>query len=85
MSATEKTESTASKLPSHIAYQVRDREGQKSWILAGVAYFHEELYGNWGRFAGWCDGGVAGDGTIAERIGKHFEAFVACCQRPERS
>ena len=30
MSTTEKTESTASKLHSHIAYHVRDREGQKA-------------------------------------------------------
>ena len=30
MSTTEKTETVASKQPSHIAYVVRDREGQKA-------------------------------------------------------
>jgi hypothetical protein len=32
MSTTEKTESTSSKLPSHIAYHVRGREGEKGFF-----------------------------------------------------
>lgn len=43
MSTTEKTETTASKLPSHIAYHVREREGQKSFFTRiGVAWKHKD-------------------------------------------
>jgi hypothetical protein len=43
MSTTEKTEPTASKLPSHIAYQVRDREGSKGFFTRiGVAWKHKD-------------------------------------------
>lgn len=40
MSETKKSESTG-KVPSHIAYQVRDREGQKGiWTRIGSAWPH---------------------------------------------
>jgi hypothetical protein len=43
MSTTEKTESTASKAPSHIVYQVRDREGQKGFFTRiGAAWPHKD-------------------------------------------
>jgi hypothetical protein len=43
MSTTEKTESTASKLPSHIVYHVRDREGQKAiFTRIGAAWPHKD-------------------------------------------
>ena len=39
MSTTEKTETVASKQPSHIAYVVRDREGQKAiFTRVGAAW-----------------------------------------------
>ena len=43
MSTAEKNESTASKAPSHIAYQVRDREGGKGFFTRiGVAWPHKD-------------------------------------------
>jgi hypothetical protein len=43
MSTTEKTESTASKAPSHIVYQVRDREGGKGFFIRiGAAWPHKD-------------------------------------------
>lgn len=43
MSTTDKTDATASKTPSHIAYQVRDREGGKGFFTRiGVAWQHRD-------------------------------------------
>ncbi len=43
MSTNDKSESTASKLPSHIAYQVRDRESGKGFFTRiGVAWKHKD-------------------------------------------
>ena len=43
MSTTEKSEATASKQPSHIAYHVRDREGQKAiFTRIGAAWPHKD-------------------------------------------
>ncbi|HEY1686456.1 MAG TPA: hypothetical protein VGG19_16950 [Tepidisphaeraceae bacterium] len=43
MSTTTKTESTASKAPSHIVYQVRDREGSKGFFTRiGAAWPHKD-------------------------------------------
>jgi hypothetical protein len=43
MTNTNPTESTGSKVPSHIAYQVRDREGKKSfWTRIGSAWAHSD-------------------------------------------
>ena len=43
MSTTEKTESTASKAPSHIVYQIRDREGGKGFFTRiGAAWPHKD-------------------------------------------
>jgi hypothetical protein len=43
MSTTEKNESTASKAPSHIVYQVRDREGSKGFFTRiGAAWPHKD-------------------------------------------
>ncbi len=37
------TNNTASKAPSHVAYQVRDREGKKSfWTRIGAAWQHAD-------------------------------------------
>ncbi len=37
------TNTNASKAPSHVAYQVRDREGQKSfWTRIGSAWPHAD-------------------------------------------
>lgn len=37
------TNNTASKTPSHVAYQVRDREGKKSfWTRIGSAWPHAD-------------------------------------------
>ena len=37
------TTNTASKAPSHVAYQVRDREGQKAfWTRIGTAWAHAD-------------------------------------------
>lgn len=42
MSDTNTTKQTA-KLPSHVAYQVRDREGQKAfWTRIGTAWAHAD-------------------------------------------
>ncbi len=42
MSNTKQT-TTASKAPSHVAYQVRDREGQKGyWTRIGAAWAHQD-------------------------------------------
>lgn len=42
MSDTKETKQTA-KLPSHVAYQVRDREGQKGfWTRIGTAWAHAD-------------------------------------------
>jgi hypothetical protein len=36
-------ETTSSKLPSHVAYQVRDREGKKAiWTRIGSAWQHAD-------------------------------------------
>jgi hypothetical protein len=46
MSTTTKSESTASKAPSHIVYQVRDREGGKGlFTRVGVAWPHRDAKG----------------------------------------
>ena len=43
MSDTNKTETTTGKAPSHIAYQVRDREGRKAfWTRIGSAWAHQD-------------------------------------------
>jgi hypothetical protein len=43
MTNTNPTESTGSKAPSHLAYQVRDREGKKSfWTRIGSAWAHAD-------------------------------------------
>lgn len=43
MSTNEKPESAASNAPSHVAYQVRDREGQKGYFTRiGVAWQHRD-------------------------------------------
>jgi hypothetical protein len=43
MSNTDKAETTAPKLPSHIAYTVRDREGQKAiFTKIGAAWPHKD-------------------------------------------
>ena len=46
MSDTKPTEATASKQPSHVAYQVRDREGKKGfWTRIGTAWAHADGQG----------------------------------------
>lgn len=46
MTAKTNTESTASKTPSHVAYQVRDREGGKGfWTRIGAAWAHADGQG----------------------------------------
>ena len=43
MSNTNTKENANSKSPSHIAYQVRDREGQKGfWTRIGSAWAHQD-------------------------------------------
>jgi hypothetical protein len=43
MSDTDNKDSATSKLPSHIAYQVRDREGKKAfWTRIGSAWQHAD-------------------------------------------
>jgi hypothetical protein len=43
MTTTNTTETTASKSPSHVAYQVRDREGRKGfWTRIGAAWAHAD-------------------------------------------
>ena len=43
MSNTSNNETSAPKTPSHIAYQVRDREGKKSfWTRIGSAWAHQD-------------------------------------------
>lgn len=43
MSNTNTKENANSKQPSHIAYQVRDREGQKGfWTRIGSAWAHQD-------------------------------------------
>jgi hypothetical protein len=43
MTDTKHNEAASSKLPSHIAYQVRDREGKKSfWTRIGSAWPHAD-------------------------------------------
>jgi hypothetical protein len=43
MSDTKNTESNGSKAPSHIAYQVRDRDGRKGfWTRIGSAWAHSD-------------------------------------------
>lgn len=43
---TDTTESTASKTPTHSAYQVRDREGRKGfWTRIGAAWLHADGQG----------------------------------------
>ena len=43
MSNADKNESTAAKQPSHIVYQVRDREGGKGfWTRIGAAWAHAD-------------------------------------------
>jgi hypothetical protein len=43
MSDTKPTEGTASKSPTHIAYQVRDRDGKKGfWTRIGSAWPHAD-------------------------------------------
>ncbi len=46
MSDTKPNEGTTSKTPSHIAYQVRDREGKKGfWTRIGSAWAHNDGQG----------------------------------------
>ncbi len=46
MTDTNTTTSTSSKAPSHIAYQVRDREGKKGfWTRIGSAWAHTDGQG----------------------------------------
>lgn len=47
MSDTKATKETnTAKLPSHVAYQVRDREGQKAfWTRIGTAWAHADAKG----------------------------------------
>lgn len=46
MTAKTNTESTASKTPSHVVYQVRDREGGKGfWTRIGAAWAHADGQG----------------------------------------
>jgi hypothetical protein len=46
MSDTKPTENTTSKSPSHVAYQVRDREGKKGfWTRIGSAWAHADGQG----------------------------------------
>ena len=46
MSNTTTTEAPASKQPSHVAYQVRDREGKKGfWTRIGTAWAHADGQG----------------------------------------
>jgi hypothetical protein len=43
MSTTETTPSTTSKLPSHVAYHVREREGQKAiFTRIGASWPHKD-------------------------------------------
>lgn len=43
MSDTNTTSNTGSKAPTHIAYQVRDREGKKAfWTRIGSAWAHQD-------------------------------------------
>ena len=40
---TNQTEAATSKAPSHVAYQVRNREGQKAiWTRVGIAWPHSD-------------------------------------------
>ena len=40
---TTKTEATTTKLPTHVAYQVRNREGKKAiWTRIGSAWAHAD-------------------------------------------
>jgi len=46
MSDTKTNETTGSKAPTHVAYQVIDRDGGKSfWTRIGVAYEHKDKSG----------------------------------------
>lgn len=46
MKNTKTNQPTASKAPSHIAYQVRDREGAKAiWTRIGCAWVHNDSQG----------------------------------------
>jgi hypothetical protein len=43
MSDTKTNESAGNKAPSHVAYQVRDREGRKAfWTRIGSAWAHQD-------------------------------------------
>ena len=43
MTDTNTTTSTSSKTPSHVAYQVRDRDGKKGfWTRIGSAWAHSD-------------------------------------------
>lgn len=43
MTDTNTNETGASKAPSHVAYQVRDREGKKAfWTRIGSAWAHQD-------------------------------------------
>jgi hypothetical protein len=65
MSDTAKTNDTGSKAPSHIAYQVRDREGRKAfWTRIGGAWAHQDGQG----FNVQLEGLVPLDGRIVLRI-----------------
>lgn len=46
MTDTNTTTSTSSKTPSHVAYQVRDRDGKKGfWTRIGSAWAHTDGQG----------------------------------------
>jgi hypothetical protein len=65
MSTTEQTETTASKLPSHIAYHVRDRKGQKAiFTRIGAGWANADGKG----FNIQLDGLVPLDGRITLRV-----------------
>jgi hypothetical protein len=66
MSTTETNDSIPTKLPSHIAYHVRDRgEGKKSfWTPIGSVWIHGDANG----FSIQLDGLVPLDGRITCRI-----------------
>jgi hypothetical protein len=43
MKTTTKTEATTTKTPTHVAYQVRNRDGQKAfWTRIGSAWAHAD-------------------------------------------
>jgi len=65
MSDTSAAEPTTTKTPSHIAYQVRDRDGSKGfWTRIGCAWAHADGKG----FNIQLDGLMPLDGRISLRV-----------------